>query len=155
MRHMTRHTLALSGAALAALCLGGCAAGDGAAASHTPTPTNEAADPVEIDTSMSAACGQLSALLTVQENAREDKAAGRISDDAYRAQMNAVRFGVEQIPTIPEPRNSFGNAGAYLSSQGDSTFDPSATEWGEFVDKLGAECQAAGSPVGISRSHGG
>ncbi|OII14437.1 hypothetical protein BIU96_10935 [Curtobacterium sp. MCBA15_008] len=104
---------------------------------------------------MSAACGQLSALLTVQENARADKAAGVIGDEAYRAQLDAVQFGVEQIPTIPEPQNSFGNAGAYLSSLGDTAFDPGATEWGELVDRLGAECQASESPVGISRTQGG
>lgn len=160
MQTITRGCAALSGLLVSAAILTGCAATNNAAAptaSVTPTPTAAAAadDSLAPDTSMSAACGQLSALSTVQENAQADQADGTISADEYRALLNAVSFGIQQIPPIWEPSNSIGSAKAYLASLEDGAFDPTDPQWGALAEKLAQDCRAAGSPIGVSLTHGG
>lgn len=152
-----RHALALTAAVLTALAVVGCSSANRPAASNTRTPsqTTTEDDPLEVDTSMPAACGQLSALLTVQANAADDKAEGTISDDAYRALVSAVSFGIQQIPPITEPSSSIGSAKAYLASLDDAVFDPTASRWAELEEKLSQDCRAAGSPIGVSLTHGG
>lgn len=143
-------------AAAGVLLLSGCAASNASAEARTSTPAaTTAAQPVEIDTTMSAACGQVSALLTLQVNAQSNHENGSTDEATYKTQLQSVQFGIEQTPTVDDKTNAFENARAYMASVGEGKFDPDAAKWGQVQQGLVDACRSANAPVSISQANGG
>jgi hypothetical protein len=142
-----------------AILLTGCAsdvpAGETAATASATATKQATIRAAEVDSSVNAACGQASALLSIQVNAQVDSHKGSIDADAYSAQLRAVQFQFQQIPQVSDPLHSFSGIQAYFSGLGSTVYNPDDDAWGKLQQKVVDSCRSANSPISISQSNGG
>jgi len=112
--------------------------------------------PGDADTSAANACGQLSALLSIETQAQVGAKSGAISSDVERAELRIVARGVSNIgaqdATLVGGLAALTAAMHVPAASGSLPYDPMSAQVRSAESTVASACVAAGSKITIDGS---
>ncbi|MDB6427105.1 hypothetical protein [Curtobacterium sp. 20TX0008] len=113
----------------------------------------------DMDTSVPAVCGQISAVETIAFNAREAHQRGELSDEGYQSRLEAARYVYAHLPTNNAIAAAVIKLQSWLSDHpttaGALALDPDDSGLQDAIGAVTKSCGDAGSPIGVSAAYGG